>query len=514
MKDEGKTEEQLINELDQMRQRLVELAVSETEHERSEEALRVDNEWYHDLFENANDLIQSVTPEGRFIFVNRAWRETLGYSAEEIANLTLFDIIHPDSLEYCQEVFQRVLNGENVSHVEAIFIGRNGNRITVEGNANCKFVDDKPVYTRGIFRDTTQRRQVEEALRQSKEELRLMFESVTDGITVTDLAANITELNDSVVRLHGYDSKEEIIGLNAFNLIAKKDHARAMKNMKRTSDKGYIRGIEYTFLSKNGREFDAELSAAVLKDACGNPQGFIAITKDISERKAAEARLLAYQNELRSMASQLSLAEERERRRIAIVLHDRIGQTLAICRMRLGALVESAPPDHFARPLGEINTLINQIIQETRSLTFEVSSPLLYEVGLEAAVERLTEQIGKQNDILCKFEDDGQPKPLDDDICVLLFQTVRELLLNVSKHAQAHHAGVSIKRRDSKIQIIVEDNGVGFDMCRIRSRRSSVRGFGLLSIRERMHLIGGHIEIESKRGHGTRVTIVAPLKRE
>ena len=136
-----------------------------TERKRTEEALRDSEERYRDLFENASDLIQSVALDGHLVYVNRAWRETLGYDEEEIASLSLFDIIHPDSQAHCMEVFQRVMSGEEVDKVEAVFVSKDGKEIAVEGTANCKFVDGKPVYTRGIFRDITARRRAEETIK-------------------------------------------------------------------------------------------------------------------------------------------------------------------------------------------------------------------------------------------------------------------------------------------------------------------------------------------------------------
>ncbi|GAG69770.1 unnamed protein product, partial [marine sediment metagenome] len=213
-------------------------------------------------------------------------------------------------------------------------------------------------------------------------------------------------------------------------------------------------------------------------------------------------------------ASQLSLAEERERRRIATEVHDRVIQSLAICRMNLASLLGSAPSARFTKYLGETNTLIKQIINETRSLIFELSSPLLYELGLEAAMEQLTEQMQEKYGIVFTFEDDRQPKPLDDDIRVLLFHMVRELLINITKHAQACHARVRMKRQDGDLRITVEDDGVGFDASQVNADKWRTKGFGLFSIRERLHYIGGHMEIESKRGNGTQVILTTSLKQE
>jgi two-component system sensor histidine kinase/response regulator len=161
-----------LTELPLVLQRAIE--THEIARERAELQARMEEseERYRDLFENANDLIQSVAPDGHFIYVNRAWRETLGYSEEEIADLSLFDIIHPDSHAHCMQIFQRVMSGEKFDKIEAIvFVAKDGRQIIVEGSANCKFVDGKPVATRGIFRDVTERKRAEEALRKRTHEL-------------------------------------------------------------------------------------------------------------------------------------------------------------------------------------------------------------------------------------------------------------------------------------------------------------------------------------------------------
>lgn len=131
------------------------------QHQQTEEALHETEARYWDLFENANDLIQSVTPEGKFIYVNRAWREALGYSQAEVDNISVLDIIDCDSHAHCMEVFKQVMLGEKVDKIETIFVTKFSKKIIVEGSINCRIVNDKPISTRGIFRDVTERKQAE-----------------------------------------------------------------------------------------------------------------------------------------------------------------------------------------------------------------------------------------------------------------------------------------------------------------------------------------------------------------
>ncbi|MEH2022548.1 adenylate/guanylate cyclase domain-containing protein [Nostoc sp.] len=151
---------------------------------QAENALVESEERYRDLFENANDLIQSVNPSGHFLYVNRAWRETLGYSEAEIANMSVFDIIHPEFKQHCLQRFYRVLSGEKLGELKAAFVTKDGQTIFLEGNINCKFVEGHPVATRGIFRNVTQRLAAEEALRhQQKETERLLLNILPAAIS-------------------------------------------------------------------------------------------------------------------------------------------------------------------------------------------------------------------------------------------------------------------------------------------------------------------------------------------
>ncbi|MFH1740564.1 MAG: ATP-binding protein, partial [bacterium] len=139
------------------------------ERKQAEQALRESEERLQDFLDNANDLIQSVSPDGRILYVNRAWKKTLGYTEDEIADLTMFDVIFPDEHEHCKMLLSRVMGGEPFFDIETVFLAKDGKRIAVSGSANCRFEDGKPVATRSIFRDVTRQKQAEEDLREAKE---------------------------------------------------------------------------------------------------------------------------------------------------------------------------------------------------------------------------------------------------------------------------------------------------------------------------------------------------------
>ncbi len=159
-----------------------------TERLETEQALRDSEARYRDLFDNASDLIQSVAPDGKLMFVNRAWRETLGYSAEEIPHLTLEQIIHPNSREHCQQMFARVLEGEKLGDIEAIFVAKDGRKIVVEGSSSCRYEHGELVSTRSIFRNITRRKRDEAKIAAQQQKLaaanaHLKVLAITDGLT-------------------------------------------------------------------------------------------------------------------------------------------------------------------------------------------------------------------------------------------------------------------------------------------------------------------------------------------
>lgn len=238
------------------------------------------------------------------------------------------------------------------------------------------------------------------------------------------------------------------------------------------------------------------------------------LNQEIGVRKRAESQVAAYQDNLRSLASSLSLSEERERRRLAVYLHDQIGHTLALANIRLGELQKSLLSQCPRFPTAELekaSSLLEQAIRDTHSLTFKISSPILYELGLDAALEWLTEQIQNDHGISTRFISDSRTDHLDDDVRVLLFQAVNELLVNVVKHAQAQNVEVSIRLGGANLKIEVGDDGVGFQMPRMGPHLRERCGFGLFSIRERLRPYGGILQVQSEPGAGTHVILTVPL---
>lgn len=231
------------------------------------------------------------------------------------------------------------------------------------------------------------------------------------------------------------------------------------------------------------------------------------LRREIRKRKRSGKMLIEQRNRLQALSCELLLTEELERRRLATDLHDQIGQSLALCQLKMDMMLQSKPFCCLLNELREVEEMIEKIIQQTRTLTFEISPPLLYEMGIGAALEWLAENIENRHGIRVTVSCQEAMRPLQDRINVLIFRTVRELLLNAVKHSKATFVTIEMWQEDQKMMIMVTDDGIGFQ----RGISMPNTGFGLFSIRERFFSIGGHFKIGSKPGQGVRASMILPI---
>ncbi len=362
-----------------------------------------------------------------------------------------------------------------------------------------------------LTEEISERKQAEEVLLMEKQRLDNVSNYANCGLFLLDDQTRITYANKFAEGWFG--SLDKIAGKPCWKIFNLKDPENECAGMKVLRTGEMVRSDTYTELLHGEKKYFYVVASPV-KDSSGRIHQISEIVIDITERKIVEKKLQEYQKKLRSLTSELSLAEELERRRIATDLHDYIGQSLAISKIKLGELQQEASSTENTKTLNEVHGFVDQAIKYTRSLMSDLSPPILYELGFEAAVEWLTENIYKQHGISCTFKSDKHSKPLDDAVRVVLFQAVRELLVNIAKHGKVSNAYVFVKKKNNNIQIDVRDDGVGFDTSKIGFYGDDTGGFGLFNIGERLDYLGGQLNIKSKPGKGTQVTLTAPLKGE
>lgn len=355
------------------------------------------------------------------------------------------------------------------------------------------------------------RKQAEEAFRESEERYRRLVEVSPDAIFV-NRQGKLVFINQAGLRLFGATRPEQMLGKSPYDFTHPDYHALIRERIRRQLDLGESAPpVEEKIIRLDGTLVDVEVAAApVMYQGVMSIQ---AVLRDLTERKRAAEDMVANQRCLHLLGIKLAHVEEAERRRIAADLHDTVVQVLAATKLRVQQLRGETQPDRVGTGLNEIQELVERAITESRSLLFELSPPSLYELGLEAALECLAEKVQKEHRLAVTFKDDHKRKPLSDEARAVLYRAVQELLQNVIKHAFAKSVKMSTRAAGRQIVVEVADDGVGFDLDHVFSRKNTHAGFGLFHIRTRMDYLGGRFEVSSQPGRGTRVALAAPLGR-
>ena len=272
---------------------------------------------YHDI-QNANDLIQSVAPDGHFLFVNKKWLDTLGYSEKDLPNLTIFDVIHEESLKHCMETFKRVISGENVGIIDAAFKTSNGTKVYVEGIADCKTAEGQPQYTRGIFKDVTDRKKIDAALKESEERYRNVVEDQTEFISRFRPDGTYVFVNEAYCRYIN-KSKEEIIGKRYVQNILKEDRAGVERHLASLTREHPVATASNRVIMEDGRIRWHQWSNRAIFDNDGNVVEYQSVGRDITDLKEAEHALLVKNEEINTAFEELTATEEELRQNYELI---------------------------------------------------------------------------------------------------------------------------------------------------------------------------------------------------
>ncbi|HHO68597.1 MAG TPA: PAS domain S-box protein, partial [Gammaproteobacteria bacterium] len=251
-------------------------------------------ERYRDIFDNTSDLIQCLGPDGRFLYTNRAWRETLGYSEEEVRSLTLDDVLHPDCRQHCLHRFRQLKAGESVPHVEFKFVTRSGETVHLRGECGSLIKDGKAVSTRGIFRNITGEKRAEQALRASEARYQLLYDNAPDIYSTVDTEGMILSINRNGAAMLGY-AVEELTGRSALQVIHPDDHEAVLAYMASQFERPVPGSqIEYRKLRKDGSVLWVQQRVALAPVVDGDEQQLLIVCRDITETRKLSDRL-AYQ---------------------------------------------------------------------------------------------------------------------------------------------------------------------------------------------------------------------------
>jgi len=380
-----------------------------------------------------------------------------------------------------------------------------------------------------------------ESLKHSEERFRSVAQSASDAIISTDSLGNIVFWNRAAETLFGY-AADEALG-KPLTLImperCRQAHQEGMKRVVATGKTKIIgKVVELAGLRKDGREFPLELSVATWHT--GEGVFFGGICRDITERKRAEEALRKAHDQLekrveertvellraneqlqqeiqerRLLSSQLLTTQETERRRISRELHDELGQSLTVMKLRLSYIQKELAINQVVIREECEKTLqyLNQVIENVRRLSLDLSPSILEDLGLTAALRWLINNFIKNNDIQVTFDVLEIDNLFSRDAQISIYRILQEALTNIGKHAQAKNIRVVIKKYEDRGFFRVEDDGQGFDPMKAATKDATERGWGLETMKERARMLGGSLDLWTQEGEGTKISFHIPKEK-
>ena len=437
---------------------------------------------------------------GGFLAVNQAAVAHYGYSREEFLAMSLKDLeVARDEPGGPSELAPTGATDPHPlpppSPALAGHLKKDGNVIDVEVTPFAITFDGEPAVLASIL-DVTYRRRTEAQTRY----LDLLLATVTDAVVASDDKFILTGWNAAAESTYGRRA-EEVLG-QPDALVFRTDFVgvERAEAIARLVETGRFHG-ELTHRRGDGKRIHIESRAAAFYDSSGKRLGYVSVNRDITDRRyAAET--------IRALLNDVITAQEEERRRIARELHDETAQTLTSLLVGLRAVEAAQDLGQAQGAASTLRTLVSTALEGVQRIARGLRPSVLDDLGLEEALERLTSEFARANPFVVDLHVTGPRLPrLPDSLEIALYRVAQEALTNVSKHASPRGVSVLVHRNPSVVRLVIEDDGKGFD---VSGARSDIQ-LGLLGMRERAHLVGGSMTVESSVGQGTTICVSVPL---
>jgi two-component system sensor histidine kinase UhpB len=479
------------------------------------DALAISEARYRSLTESAPEAVVVFDVErGTFVDFNVNACELFALPAETLRSLGPVQLSPPrqpdgreSSVAAAQYLLQAVAGARPV--FEWTHCTADGDEFPCEVRL-VPLPDPRRLLVRGSLTDITERKRAQEALRESEERFRNAFDFAPIGMALVAPDGRFLRVNQSLCDMVGYSATE--LRARDFQSISHPDDLEADLGLVRQmlDDSIPYYHLEKRYLHKEGRIIWALLSVSLLRGRRGEPLYFISQIQDITERNKAEKTLHAHNLRLKALSHQILGTQEAERRRLARELHDEIGQVLTTVGLRLHQLKTVCGAGAEAG-LNEDIAVVNRAIEEVRELSLNLRPPMLDVLGLEAALRWFAQNQSQRAGVDVKLVGHLNVPRLDLDLEIACFRVVQESTTNVLRHAHANHIWIELQEEDTELRVAIRDDGVGFDVAAMHTRAGCGGSFGILAMRERIDLLGGRLEIESRPGQGTRVCARFPL---
>jgi PAS domain S-box-containing protein len=492
---------------------------------------------------NSSPVGVYIVQDGKFVFVNPQFQKYTGFSEDELMGKESLLLVHPEDRERVRESAVEMLKENRLTPYELRYIVKNGETLWATETVTPIHYKGKRA-TLGNFMDITEHKQSEEALRQSKERLRTMFESATDGILVIDLNGVINEVNQRAVNMHGYKSKGELFGKSAAKLVAPGEREKIATNMRQAVKQGKLESVEYTLLKADGTEFPGELSTSALRDASGKAVGHITIVRDITERKQMEQQLKRQMEELRVAYEKLKELDQLKDNFLSTVSHELrtpLTSIKSFSEILLSYDEDKETQKEFLTIINQESNRLTRLINDFLDLSKIEAGRMQWET-IELSLDEVIQTALNATQALTietnlKVGADIEPHLptvwCDKD---RLVQVVTNLLSNAIKFtpeggtikvkAQLQN-GHKPKQDADAVMVSVSDSGIGiaqkdqqsvFEKFKqvgdTLSNKPKGTGLGLPICKEIIEHYGGRIWLESELGKGSTFFFTLPITRK
>jgi PAS domain S-box-containing protein len=485
---------------------LVKLTNDISERREAERALRESEVQYRDLVENSHELICTHDLSGNILSCNRAASEMFGYEPSALVHQkNIRELLVPEVRDQFDEYMKQICQ-EGATSGTMLVQTRTGERRVLEYYNSLRTEGVDTPIVRGIARDITEARHAQKAVLESEERYRELFENSKDAIYVHDMSGQYTSVNCAAEKLSGY-TRQELVGRHFSSLVSPEYARHVREQLCRKLQASGETTYEVELITKQGDRIPVEVSSRLIIEN-GVPVGVQGCLHDISERKKAHEASRTYSRRLLE-------AQEAERRRISLELHDQVGQILTAVKMNLHALRKAYNSPEVLTSIEENLNVIDEAVDQVRDLSVDLRPLLLDDFGLVVAVRWYLDRQAKNSGVAVEFashslhDDDRFPATLE----TACFRIVQEGVTNIVRHARATRISVTLESTGAELLLVIGDNGSGFDVKEMRSA-SDAPTLGLRGMEERAQAVGGTLTIDSAPGLGTQICASFPVSVE
>jgi len=482
----------------------------------SEQKLTESEALYRQYFESAPYAI-IISEFMRVESANRQAQELFGYSEEELSHLSLSDLSPGKqtdgslSAEMEQDIVNEVIAGKTPSR-EWTYQKKNGQLF--EANVSICRVDLKgSTKMMTIVVDISERKKYLEELQQKTTFIQTILDNLPIGLALNRFnEGTATYMNKKFVEIYGWP-EEELSDISKFFMrvypdpdYRKKISSRIMKDIE-SGDTERMHWENVTIKQKSGatREINASNIPMIEQNT------MVSTVQDVTERNRALKEIKTYRDALKQLTTEITLLEEKQRREIAANIHDHLSQSLVLSNMQINALQKKSKDEQLLEGLQHIEKYIAEALEFSRKITYDLSPPILYEMGIAATIQLMVQKIQDENDILIDYRSEVEEIDLPEQTLVLLYRAIKEIIFNALKHANAGKLKVYFRKDERGLDIQISDDGIGFDAHEVEARRTVNKGYGLFAVRERVQNLEGQLSITSQIGSGTEVRIRVPI---